>query len=91
MSWANKRSTTVKEDKIYCLLGTFGVFLPLDYGEGAKYAEERLREEVARRQLGRGIEDLHDLPGAFVAPATICGSFWILTVSSFPTVAFPKE
>jgi hypothetical protein len=66
MSWANKRTTTVKEDKIYCLLGIFGVFLPLNYGEGARYAEERLREEIERRQYGRGIEDLHGLPGELI-------------------------
>jgi hypothetical protein len=66
MSWAKKRTTTVKEDIVYCLLGIFGVYLPLNYGEGAKYAEERLREEIEKRRCGRGIEDLHGLPGAFV-------------------------
>lgn len=29
MSWSAKRTTTIKEDKVYCLLGIFGVFLAL--------------------------------------------------------------
>jgi hypothetical protein len=65
MSWAAKRTTTFKEDKVYCLLGIFGVFLPLIYGEGEVYATLRLREEIQRRQEGRGIESLQDLAGMF--------------------------
>jgi len=64
MSWAAKRTTTLKEDKVYCLLGIFGVFLSLIYGEGEAYATLRLREEIQRRQEGRGTESLHDLSGA---------------------------
>jgi hypothetical protein len=76
LGWAARRTTTLKEDKIYCLLGIFGVFLPLIYGEGEAYATERLRDEIARRQEGRGIKNLQDLTGAassivflFTAPA----------------------
>jgi hypothetical protein len=64
MSWAAQRTTTLKEDKVYCLLGIFGVFLPLIYGEGEAYATLRLREEIERRQEGQGTERLHDLSGA---------------------------
>jgi hypothetical protein len=64
MSWAATRTTTVKEDTVYCLLGIYGVFLPLIYGEGERYATLRLREEIGRRQEGQGIERLHDLFGA---------------------------
>jgi hypothetical protein len=67
MSWAARRTTTYKEDEVYCLLGIFGVFLPLIYGEGKAYATLRLREEIARRQEGRGMESLQDLTGAFLA------------------------
>ncbi|KAI0570449.1 hypothetical protein TUN199_11308 [Pyrenophora tritici-repentis] len=49
MSWAARRTTTVKEDKVYCLLGIFGVFLPLIYGEGEEYATLRLKEEIQKR------------------------------------------
>lgn len=65
MSWAAQRTTTLKEDKVYCLLGIFGVFLSLIYGEGEAYATVRLREEIERRLEGQGTKRLHDLLGAF--------------------------
>lgn len=46
ISWVIKRTTTLKEDKVYCLLGIFGVFLPLIYGEGEAYATLRLRGDT---------------------------------------------
>ena len=63
LEWAARRTTTLKEDKVYCLLGIFGVFLPLIYGEGEAYATDRLRDEIARRQEGRGLKSLQDLTG----------------------------
>ena len=45
-SWAEKRLTTREEDRSYCLLGIFGVYLPLIYGEGDESARYRLREVV---------------------------------------------
>ncbi|KAF1941895.1 HET-domain-containing protein [Clathrospora elynae] len=68
MSWAATRTTTLKEDTVYCLLGIYGVFLPLIYGEGEIYATLRLREEIGRRQEGQGIERLHDLSVLPVLP-----------------------
>ncbi|KAI9696141.1 MAG: hypothetical protein M1820_008282 [Bogoriella megaspora] len=65
MSWTANRETTVKEDKAYCLLGIFGVFLPLIYGEGEAHAAMRLREEVCKRQNGQESKSLRD-----PAPAT---------------------
>lgn len=47
MSWAADRSTTRPEDMAYCLLGIFGINLPLLYGEGDK-AFFRLQEEILR-------------------------------------------
>lgn len=47
MRWAAKRNTTKKEDKAYCLLGIFGVFMPLIYGEG-EHAFVRLRKKMDR-------------------------------------------
>jgi hypothetical protein len=66
MSWAAKRTTTLREDKVYCLLGIFGVFLPLIYGEGEEYATQRLQEEIRRRQKGQKEQGQvqHDLSGA---------------------------
>lgn len=34
MSWAAYRETTNAEDTAYCLLGIFGISMPLLYGEG---------------------------------------------------------
>jgi hypothetical protein len=39
----------LKEDRVYCLLGIFGVFLPLIYGEGEEYATLRFKEEIQKR------------------------------------------
>ncbi|WQF83922.1 hypothetical protein CDEST_08936 [Colletotrichum destructivum] len=36
MSWASKRMITREEDTAYCLLGFFGISMPLLYGEGSK-------------------------------------------------------
>jgi len=47
MSWAAKRNTTRVEDSAYCLLGIFGVNMPLLYGEGKK-AFIRLQEEILK-------------------------------------------
>jgi len=64
MSWAAQRTTTMKEDKVYCLLGIFDVFLPLLYGEGEAYATWRLRDEIERRLGDRGMGRPLDLLGA---------------------------
>ena len=48
MSWASRRKTTRIEDEAYCLLGIFGINMPLIYGEGSK-AFLRLQEEIVKR------------------------------------------
>ncbi len=45
--WAEKRQTTLEEDSAYCLLGIFGIFMPLLYGEGRTNAVRRLKGEIA--------------------------------------------
>ncbi|KAF2662203.1 HET-domain-containing protein [Lophiostoma macrostomum CBS 122681] len=47
MSWAASRTTTREEDLAYCLLGIFGISMPLVYGEGAR-AFTRLQEEIMK-------------------------------------------
>ncbi|KAH8904977.1 HET-domain-containing protein [Coniochaeta sp. PMI_546] len=47
MSWAAGRQTTRLEDEAYCLLGIFGVNMPLLYGEGAN-AFVRLQQEIIK-------------------------------------------
>jgi hypothetical protein len=48
LSWAAQRDTTRKEDLAYCLLGIFGVAMPMIYGEGGSQAFLRLQEQIMR-------------------------------------------
>jgi len=64
MSWASRRETTRTEDLAYCLLGIFGITMPLLYGEGKK-AFVRLQEEIMKTSADQtlfawGYKD-HDL------------------------------
>ncbi|KAF1929490.1 HET-domain-containing protein, partial [Didymella exigua CBS 183.55] len=61
MGWAARRTTTLNEDKVYCLLGIFGVFLSPIYGEGEAYATLRLKEEIQKRQGGRSTDSSRNL------------------------------
>lgn len=54
MSWAANRRTTRVEDIAYCLLGIFGVNMPLLYGEGER-AFGRLQEEIIKRSADQSI------------------------------------
>ena len=47
MSWAATRQTSRMEDQAYCLMGLFGINMPLLYGEGEK-AFLRLQEEIMK-------------------------------------------
>ena len=47
MRWTANRNTKRKEDRAYCLLGIFDVFMPLIYGEGDN-AFIRLEEEIQK-------------------------------------------
>ena len=48
LSWAASRQTKRKEDKAYCLLGIFNIFMPLLYGE-EDHAFDRLRQEIDKK------------------------------------------
>ncbi|KAK2593560.1 hypothetical protein QQS21_008735 [Conoideocrella luteorostrata] len=48
MSWAAKRETTREEDLAYCLIGVFGVNMPMIYGEGDQ-AFIRLQEAIMKK------------------------------------------
>jgi len=48
MSWAAKRVTKRNEDMAYCLLGVFGVTMPMIYGEGGDKAFRRLQEQIMK-------------------------------------------
>ncbi|EXF75329.1 HET domain-containing protein [Colletotrichum fioriniae PJ7] len=47
MSWAAGRETTRVEDAAYCLMGIFGINMPLFYGEEER-AFQRLQNEILR-------------------------------------------
>jgi Heterokaryon incompatibility protein (HET) len=53
LRWGEKRRTTEEEDKAYCLLGIFGVFMSLIYGEGQASAMKRLLREVTESNQNR--------------------------------------
>jgi hypothetical protein len=46
LSWSKGRKTTRKEDKVYSLLGMFGVYMLPNYGETAEYAFKRFFREI---------------------------------------------
>ncbi|KAI2611851.1 heterokaryon incompatibility protein-domain-containing protein [Hypoxylon sp. NC1633] len=54
MSWASNRITTRQEDLAYCLMGIFGVNMPLLYGEGQR-AFRRLQEEILKYSTDESI------------------------------------
>ncbi|KAI4156792.1 MAG: hypothetical protein L6R39_001014 [Caloplaca ligustica] len=69
MSWASNRRTTRPEDEAYCLMGIFGVNMPLLYGEGNK-AFLRLQHEIARNMDDESLFAWHtdDLESGIFAP-----------------------
>jgi Heterokaryon incompatibility protein (HET) len=52
MSWAASRDTLRQEDKAYSLLGMFGIYLPLIYGEGKENAFRRLKKKIQKSLTG---------------------------------------
>ncbi|CZR43636.1 uncharacterized protein FPRO_07447 [Fusarium proliferatum ET1] len=87
MSWLAKRTTTRTEDMAYCMLGIFGINMPLLYGEG-KRAFVRLQEEIIKTSNDHTIfcwgwnEDVPRNWASFLAPWPItfegAGAFEIL-------------
>jgi hypothetical protein len=57
--WGEERETTEEEDKAYCLLGIFGVSLPLIYGERYASAMNRLRREIGEHTLDSPLKKGH--------------------------------
>ncbi|KIO03769.1 hypothetical protein M404DRAFT_144765, partial [Pisolithus tinctorius Marx 270] len=48
MSWAKGRTSTKEEDKVYALMGLFGVNLPILYGEGETRTFLKLQNEIMK-------------------------------------------
>jgi hypothetical protein len=67
MSWAEKRVSKREEGRAYSLLGIFGVYMPLIYGEGRENAFRRLQEAIDQankfaRQRERSDKRMNDQP-----------------------------
>jgi ankyrin repeat protein len=93
MSWASKRETTRIEDLAYSLMGLFGIYMPMLYGEGER-AFIRLQEEIMR------VSDDHSLfawrssedQGGILAtsPAAFANSGNIIPVSPAYATSSPR-
>jgi len=71
MSWASERKTTRVEDEAYCLMGIFGVHMPLIYGEGEN-AFIRLQLEIMKNSDDDSLfawEDLNAETCGLLAPS----------------------
>ncbi|KAF2726723.1 HET-domain-containing protein, partial [Polyplosphaeria fusca] len=55
-SWAERRTTTIEEDGVYCLIGICGVAMVLNYGEGREHALRRLEKEIDTLYKGADFE-----------------------------------
>lgn len=75
MSWAANRHTTRLEDEAYCLLGIFGVNMPMLYGDG-KNAFRRLQEEIIKQSDDQTLFAWHDdrPEKPILAPSPACFS-----------------
>lgn len=54
LAWAARRKTTRIEDQAYCLLGIFGIHMPLLYGEGSR-AFLRLQQAIVQQSTDKSI------------------------------------
>ena len=62
MSWAADRETTEPEDRAYSLVGLFGVYLDVKYGEGASDAFQRLQEVLIKEYGDQSMFSWSTLP-----------------------------
>jgi phage major head subunit gpT-like protein len=51
LQWIAPWKTKRQEDAAYCLLGVFGVHIPLIYGEGREIAFARLQGQIESRSF----------------------------------------
>jgi hypothetical protein len=56
-AWAENRQTTREEDRAYCLLGIFGIYMSLIYGEGKDNAIKRFRRKIQEVFEGASEDD----------------------------------
>lgn len=92
MSWASNRRTTRIEDRAYCLIGIFGINMPLLYGEGER-AFIRLQEEIMKISNDHSIFAWKspDIRGGLLAtsPAAFIGSKNVIEYNPFGRLSGP--
>ncbi|KAM0465253.1 hypothetical protein ACHAPV_002252 [Trichoderma viride] len=92
MSWASNRRTTRIEDRAYCLMGIFGINMPLLYGEGER-AFIRLQEEIMKISNDHSIFAWKspDIRGGLLAtsPAAFINSSNIIEYDPFGNLSGP--
>jgi hypothetical protein len=92
MSWASNRRTTRSEDRAYCLMGIFGINMPLLYGEGER-AFIRLQEEIMKISNDHSIFAWKstDIRGGLLAtsPAAFIKSSNIIEYNPFGNLSGP--
>jgi Heterokaryon incompatibility protein (HET) len=94
LQWAVKRNTKRKEDRAYCLLGIFDVFIPLIYGEG-DHAFIRLKEEIDKRSGKMNTAVTVVRPGTRLtssgASAPLTHEHWMVTRHANPLFTGRKD
>jgi len=80
-SWAENREATRPEDTAYSLMGIFGVFIPLIYGEGRDNAFIRLRREILATPNDDEIASVRSI--ATDSSATLVGEEVLAAASEF--------
>ncbi|RCI14274.1 hypothetical protein L249_6150 [Ophiocordyceps polyrhachis-furcata BCC 54312] len=92
MSWAARRETSRVEDGAYCLMGMFGINMPLIYGEGQR-AFFRLQEEIMKMSDDHSLFawESSDARGGLLAssPAAFSGSSQVMQFNPFDTPKSP--
>ncbi|KAI1858339.1 uncharacterized protein JN550_012789 [Neoarthrinium moseri] len=92
LCWASHRRTTRREDEAYCLMGLFGINMPLLYGEGSN-AWRRLQEEIIKATSDQSILawglSTHHVPasrtinrGTLLSSSALCFQGWDVEVWS---------
>lgn len=85
LSWARGRETTLDEDIVYCLVGLFGVSIPVLYGEGRKNAMRHLKAEIGANRMDDPSSE-HAVTSAYLrdrSPHNLSGSRSSSTAADF--------
>ncbi|KAG1746557.1 uncharacterized protein EDB91DRAFT_100354 [Suillus paluster] len=91
LRWARDRVTKEKEDEAYCLMGIFGITMPVNYGEG-DHAFSRLLVEIMKRTGDATLLDWVGRPSTLnscLPSSPRCFSATAFTEMSFDGLPYP--